>query len=239
MSRAKLLGVVVSAMAVSVVAADLASAAQFPTPACNGGGCGGWFRSNVTVTWSYDPAGVASASGCGATTVSNDTTGQTMTCTLNLSGGGFMGNSVTVKKDSSPPSVKASFARGPDVEGWYTSPVAVSFSGDGGASGIASCTSGTYGGPDGADVKVSGSCTDGAGNVSMTDMPPQEEAHKIADLIAETDVRSVVINMEHAAFDQGLARLLAERLNAPCHTLEDLRADTLYRTVLDNLVTGG
>jgi len=81
--------------------------------------------------------------------------------------------------------------------------------------------------------------TDGAGNVSMTDLPPQQEAHKIAELIAETDVRSVVINMEHAAFDQGLARLLAESLSAPCHTLEDLRADTLYRTVLDQLVTSG
>ncbi|MBK7215770.1 MAG: VWA domain-containing protein [Candidatus Promineofilum sp.] len=81
--------------------------------------------------------------------------------------------------------------------------------------------------------------TDGAGNVSMTDLPPQPEAHKIAELIAETDVRSVVINMEHAAFDQGLARLLAESLSAPCHTLEDLRADTLYRTVLDQLVVSG
>jgi hypothetical protein len=28
-------------------------------------------------------------------------------------------------------------------------------------------------------------------------------------------VRSVVINMEHAAFDQGLVRLLAEKLDAP------------------------
>lgn len=80
--------------------------------------------------------------------------------------------------------------------------------------------------------------TDGAGNVSMTDMPPQDEAHKIAELISDTDVRSVVINMEHAAFDQGLARQLAERLGGPCHALEDLRADTLYRTVLDELVTG-
>jgi magnesium chelatase subunit D len=77
--------------------------------------------------------------------------------------------------------------------------------------------------------------TDGAGNVSMTDMPPQQEAHRIAELIKDTEVRSVVINMEHAAFDQGLARLLAERLAAPCHTLEDLRADTLYQTVLGEL----
>jgi len=77
--------------------------------------------------------------------------------------------------------------------------------------------------------------TDGAGNVSLSELPPQEEAHRISRLIAEIPVRSVVINMEHAAFDQGLARLLAEQLDAPCHTLEDLRADTLYRTVIQEL----
>jgi Mg-chelatase subunit ChlD len=77
--------------------------------------------------------------------------------------------------------------------------------------------------------------TDGAGNVSLSDLPPQEEAHRIAQLIRDEDIRSVVINMEHAAFDQGLARLLAEHLDGPCHTLEDLRADTLYQTVLDEL----
>ncbi|HZD11775.1 MAG TPA: VWA domain-containing protein [Candidatus Binatia bacterium] len=77
--------------------------------------------------------------------------------------------------------------------------------------------------------------TDGAGNVSMTDLPPQEEAHRIARMIQQAGIRSVVINMEHVAFDQGLARVLAEKLDAPCHTLEDLRADTLYHTVLDVL----
>lgn len=77
--------------------------------------------------------------------------------------------------------------------------------------------------------------TDGAGNVSMSDLPPQEEAHRMADLIREIGVRSVVINMEHAAFDQGLAQQLADRLDCPCHTLEDLRAETLYHAVLDEL----
>ena len=77
--------------------------------------------------------------------------------------------------------------------------------------------------------------TDGAGNVSMTDLPPQEEAHRIAELIEEAKVRSVVINMEHEAFDQGLAQLLADKLKAPCHTLADLRADILYQTVLSEL----
>jgi magnesium chelatase subunit D len=77
--------------------------------------------------------------------------------------------------------------------------------------------------------------TDGAGNVSMSTLPPQEEAHRIAALIKEEEVRSVVINMEHSAFDQGLASLLATCLDAPCRTLEDLRAETLYRTVLGEL----
>ena len=73
--------------------------------------------------------------------------------------------------------------------------------------------------------------TDGAGNVSMTDLPPQEEAYRIAEKIHGEEIRSVVINMEHAAFDQGLARKLAEHLGCDCLTLAELKAETLYRTV--------
>lgn len=78
--------------------------------------------------------------------------------------------------------------------------------------------------------------TDGAGNVSMSDLPPQEEAHHIAEQIAEDDIRSVVINMEHAAFDQGLAQALSDHLKAPCYTLSELKAETLYRAVRDEMV---
>jgi magnesium chelatase subunit D len=73
--------------------------------------------------------------------------------------------------------------------------------------------------------------TDGAGNVAMTDLPPQEEAHRLADQIARDDIRCVVINMEHAAFDQGLANALAEHLEAACYTLNELKAENLYRAV--------
>lgn len=73
--------------------------------------------------------------------------------------------------------------------------------------------------------------TDGAGNVSMTDLPPQEEAYRIAEKIHGEEIRSVVINMEHAAFDQGLASKLAEHLGCACLTLAELKAETLYRTV--------
>jgi Mg-chelatase subunit ChlD len=78
--------------------------------------------------------------------------------------------------------------------------------------------------------------TDGAGNVAMSTMTPQEEAHRIAEQIADDEIRSVVINMEHAAFDQGLAQTLAEYLNSPCYTLNELKAETLYQAVRDEMV---
>jgi magnesium chelatase subunit D len=73
--------------------------------------------------------------------------------------------------------------------------------------------------------------TDGAGNVSMSVLPPQEEAHQLCDQIAYEKHRCVVINMEHAAFDQGLAQALADHLKAPCYTLNELKAETLLKTV--------
>lgn len=73
--------------------------------------------------------------------------------------------------------------------------------------------------------------TDGAGNVSMTDLPPQEEAHLAADKFLHDHIRTVTINMEHQAFDQGLAQILADRLGGPCYTLAQLHAELLYETV--------
>ncbi len=80
--------------------------------------------------------------------------------------------------------------------------------------------------------------TDGAGNVSIGPLPPQEEAHRIADQFREHNIRSIVVNMEHAAFDQGLARQLADHLGAPCYTLHELRAEHLYETVRQEIRAG-
>jgi len=73
--------------------------------------------------------------------------------------------------------------------------------------------------------------TDGAGNVSLSGVPPRQEALLIADLFARKGIRSVVINTEHASLDRGLAQELAEKLGAPCYTLQEIRADSLYETV--------
>jgi magnesium chelatase subunit D len=77
--------------------------------------------------------------------------------------------------------------------------------------------------------------TDGAGNVSMTGMPAQDEAMHMAKLIEQANMRSVVVNMEHVAFDRGLAQALADAMGAPCYCLPDLAAESLVQTVHDGL----
>lgn len=81
--------------------------------------------------------------------------------------------------------------------------------------------------------------TDGAGNVSIGTLPPQEESHRFAELICNEDIRSVVINMEHAAFDQGLAQTLANHLKAQCYALSELKAENLYHAVKQEMGAGG
>lgn len=77
--------------------------------------------------------------------------------------------------------------------------------------------------------------TDGAGNVSVTGLPPQEEALRVGSLIKHEGFRAVVINTEHESLDRGLARALADQMSAPCYTLSELRAQELYQTVRDEL----
>ena len=79
--------------------------------------------------------------------------------------------------------------------------------------------------------------TDGAGNVSISDQAPQDEAHRIATMIREHDIKTVTINMEHVAFDRGLASRLAEKLGGPCYTLGQLHAELLYQTVRQEMET--
>lgn len=77
--------------------------------------------------------------------------------------------------------------------------------------------------------------TDGVGNVSISRMPPQQEAYKIAEQFAKDDIPSVVINMEHKEFDKGLASEVAEHLNASYYCLSDLQADKLLQAVKEEM----
>lgn len=77
--------------------------------------------------------------------------------------------------------------------------------------------------------------TDGVGNVSISNMPPQKEAYKIAEKIAEEEIQSVVINMEHREFDKGLASEIADHLKASYYCLSDLQAEKLLQTVKEEI----
>ena len=80
--------------------------------------------------------------------------------------------------------------------------------------------------------------TDGAGNVSLTDTPPQEETRKIADMIRQAGIHSVVINMEHPAYDRGLAKDVARALGGRSYCLAEFRATELYHAVREQLCEG-
>jgi hypothetical protein len=66
-----------------------------------------WYVGDVTVTWSVvepqSPSSVTT-SGCDPRTITNDTSGITLTCTA-TSDGGTAAESVTVKRDATPPTV--------------------------------------------------------------------------------------------------------------------------------------
>jgi hypothetical protein len=142
------------------------------------GNCAGWYRESVTVQYFITPLPGASASPngeCGTYTQSSDTSpaGVTRNCIVvftdplaNPTTSPPFPASVTLKKDSSPPSVTGVGASAADSNGWHNHPFAINVSGSDSASGIASCNSTTYAGPDTASGSFTGTCRDNAGNVA-------------------------------------------------------------------------
>jgi len=146
------------------------------TASCSpGGGCEGWFTSDVNVSFAWAvPTGESfwSEDGCNGFSVTTDTTGLPYSCTVTVTPDGGTTKvsskiSGAIKRDATPPTI-SSFAsqRPPDSNGWYNRPVTISASGTDATSGIASCTSTTYTGPDTSGTTVTGTCRDAAGNVS-------------------------------------------------------------------------
>jgi hypothetical protein len=131
--------------------------------------CTGWYRTPVTLVWKWDPF-VASQNGgdCSKRTFTADTPGTKVYCEVaDDASGDITGRTATIKIDRTPPAIPGpGFARPPDYNGWFNNPVAFNFVAEDATSGVESCTSGAYGGPDGAGVSIAGSCRDVAGNVA-------------------------------------------------------------------------
>jgi hypothetical protein len=96
----------------------------------------------------------------------SDTAGRETWCEVRDSASGDRTrHAIILRIDKTAPTVAGAAARPADYEGWFNHPVTVSFAGSDATSGVASCSSATYAGPDGAGVRVSGTCQDVAGNV--------------------------------------------------------------------------
>jgi len=164
----RLVGAMLAAAAAGLLLApDEARAAETITAHCTPApeNCGGWYRSNVTVQWTWDAGGLPQ--NCPFLTIAADTAGTVVRCSVSFNGDPPRTLEVTIRRDATPPQVTGGApTRSADQSGWYNAPVAVTFTGSDATSGIASCASPQYAGPDGASRDVSGTCTDAAGNTS-------------------------------------------------------------------------
>jgi hypothetical protein len=136
--------------------------------------CTTWHSGDVTLRWTWDPFGSETGtSGCSTETFSSDTpaSGADRKCTVSW-GPVDVSYTATVKVDQTKPVVtSATPLRPPDFGGWFNHAVPVGFAGADALSGIASCDTVTYAGPDGAGAAVSGGCRDVAGNRAVSSFP--------------------------------------------------------------------
>jgi hypothetical protein len=129
-------------------------------------GSDGWYISNVAVSWSVaDPeSGIASSTGCSATNLTSDTAGTTLTCSATNGSGLSNSASVTIKLDKTPPSASLAVTAGTlGANGWYTSDVTVSTTGNDSIATPVVCTPNQFQTTETTGATFNGSCTNAAG----------------------------------------------------------------------------
>jgi hypothetical protein len=131
----------------------------------------GWYNDAVVFTFTGTDT-LSGIDSCSTPTYSGpDGTGKTVSgsCTDKAGNPSASVASSAIDYDATAPTnVATTLNDGPDHNGWYNNPVDWKTTGTDATSGIDSCSSGTYSGPDGTGKTVSGKCTDKAGNDSAT-----------------------------------------------------------------------
>jgi hypothetical protein len=164
--RRFVLGVLAASVAVAAPAHGAPPAVDFDVDGTLGNE--GWYTTAVRLKWiilNGNPVG-GSCTKAMEVVISIDTPGQRYDCKVESYDNNVLKattQEITLKVDKTPPAVTAAAARPPDFAGWYRSPVTVGFAGTDAMSGVESCSSTTYAGPDTAGVNVSGTCRDRAG----------------------------------------------------------------------------
>jgi hypothetical protein len=167
-------------VALALVASPAASAAPTLRYACSPAPaeCVGWYHSTVTLLWDWDQLlAVPIAGNCAPSVFTEDTAGSPASCEIQDVDGLTTRHTVVIRIDRTAPTVDQAIPeRLPDYAGWFTGAVKFSFTGSDETSGLQSCTSATYSGPDGAGVEVPGSCRDVAGNTTVAAFPLNYDA---------------------------------------------------------------
>jgi hypothetical protein len=115
-------------------------------------------------------------SGCNNGTFTAEAPPQERICTVSWSGTTET-KRVWIGIDRTPPEVVGvQPQRPPDYNDWFNHPVGLTFQGTDRTSGVASCSSTIFGGPDGQGVPVAGTCVDVAGNVGTASLPINYDA---------------------------------------------------------------
>jgi hypothetical protein len=124
--------------------------------------CGHWYRGNqVYLHWVT--SGLPTM-GCSNELFTAEARVQ-RSCVV-VSGSKSAGQTVWLGIDRTPPRLVAPiFDRASDRGAWFNHPVDLTFRASDQTSGVASCSSSLFAGPDGAGRRVGGTCTDVAGNV--------------------------------------------------------------------------
>ena len=137
-------------------------------------GDNGWHTSDVRVRWNVsDPeSAIDSSTGCDAVDVTTDTAGTTVTCEA-TSEGGTTSESVTIKRDATPPLVSSSLSDTPNGDGWHNASVSVSFSASDALAGLAdaSPTTDVVISDEASAQEASATFTDLAGNSTTATFP--------------------------------------------------------------------
>jgi hypothetical protein len=191
MRRAALLAVVGLAVCVAPARAVDVSWSAFGTSLTPG-----WYVSDVWINWNLTNIQPPLTVDCPPAHLVNDTAGQTASCSATDASGTTTKTTTAIKIDRTPPTAVANADRAADAGGFYNHALTAKWTGTDATSGIASCTSTPYSGPDGNGISLSGTCKDQAGNVSA-----------IVPLVFNYDATPPVLADVAANPDDGGARL--------------------------------
>jgi hypothetical protein len=138
--------------------------------------CNRWYTDDwVALSWQW-PAGGLPIAGCSNQSLLAEAPAERHSCTVQWVDA-TVTRQVWIGIDRTPPQlVGLQPVRPPGPNGWFNRPIDLTFLGSDQTSGVASCSSTTYGGPDGIGVAIGGSCRDVAGNVGSGSLPINYDA---------------------------------------------------------------